>query len=135
MLSSHTETWTDKDLQLDKFLDTGERGALLSNAAVLDHSADPTFDWMTLCEARRTRDRILQKSMVTYNPSQQVIVFVFLLSDSGNSMAVWRCKCPIPEHVRVTRQGDLERAIMSLPTDVTVYVDECVCLPPQFNLF
>jgi hypothetical protein len=54
----------------------------------------------------------------------QVVVFVFLVSKSGNSMAVWRRKLPIPEQLRVAHYEDIMRILESLPKDKAVVVDE-----------
>lgn len=60
----------------------------------------PAFDWITVTYLHKTLDRILQESVVCYDPASQVIVFVFLLSKSGNSMAVWRKKINLSETIR-----------------------------------
>ncbi|KAI0765509.1 hypothetical protein BC629DRAFT_1253961, partial [Irpex lacteus] len=90
---------------LQKFLETGQRGALITNADYRTNASpggptQPAFDWLTLPQVHQTCDRIFQESVVTYKPHTQVVVFVFLLSNSGNSMAVWRRKVPIPEAVK-----------------------------------
>lgn len=114
---------------LQKFLQTGERGALITNA---DHRvgtpAQPAFDWINMAQLQLTLDRILQESVALYDPSMQVIVFVFLLSNSGNSMAVWRRKLPVPESLRQAYEQDIMAAKENLEQDYPVYVEE---LPPK----
>ncbi|KAI0695730.1 hypothetical protein BC835DRAFT_1272884 [Cytidiella melzeri] len=116
---------------LTKFLETGQRGALITNADYRTNASpgaptQPAFDWITLPNLRLTCDRIFQESVVTYKPQLQVVVFVFLLSVSGNSMAVWRRKVPIPEGVRVANKDAIAHVMSTLPQDKVVYVDECV---------
>ncbi|GJE83998.1 hypothetical protein PsYK624_000720 [Phanerochaete sordida] len=122
-------------LGVQKFLETGQRGALFANADFQVSTPDggpkqPAFDWLTLQQIRPTMDRILQESVVCYKPMFQVIVFVFLLSKSGSSMAVWRRKIPVPESVRVPNHRDLEDVILDLPEEKVVYVDEA---PPELD--
>ena len=86
----------------------------------------PAFDYITFEDAKPSWDRILQESIVCYNPAKQVIVFVYLLSKSGNSMAIWRRKCPIPEPIRTANKGVIDRAVSRLNTNEVIYVDEYV---------
>ena len=62
--------------------------------------------------------------MTLYDPAYQVIVFVFLLSPSGNSMAVWRRKLDVPDALRDTNMDDILAAKAGLKTTYPVYVDE-----------
>lgn len=116
------------DLQLEKFLETGQRGALIANVdyRTVGTNPQPAFDWLTLTDLERTRDRIFQESVVFYDPAFQVIVFVFLLSTTGNSMAVWRRKLTVPENLRLAHQQELLAAKAQLKKDYPVYVDEYV---------
>ena len=86
----------------------------------------PVFDWITLQDASNTLDSTLQRSILRYNPAEKAVVFVYLLSRSGNSMAMWRRKCPIQEGVRERYQGVIDRAVQSLDTRAVILVDECV---------
>ncbi|EKM59051.1 uncharacterized protein PHACADRAFT_249227 [Phanerochaete carnosa HHB-10118-sp] len=118
---------------VQRFLQTGQRGALFANAdfqASVTPGApkQPAFDWLTLEQVRPTMDRILQESVVCYKPMSKVVVFVFLPSKSGNSMAVWRRKLPVPESVRMANKDALEYVISTLPEEKIVYVDE---MPPE----
>ncbi|KZT05534.1 uncharacterized protein LAESUDRAFT_655691 [Laetiporus sulphureus 93-53] len=114
---------------LNTFLRTGERGALITNAdyhanADVGSPTQPAFDWISLARLQETSDRILQESVAVYDPAARVIVFVFLLSPSGNSMAVWRRKLAIPEALRQAYEKHIAQAKERLPQDVPVYVDE-----------
>ena len=101
---------------MHKFLETGERGALITNVEYRAKKSpqEPAFDYLTWPQANQTFDRILQQSLAYYDPGKQVLVFVFLLSRSGNSVrcfanyhymqstylikvAIWRRKLAIPE--------------------------------------
>ncbi|KAI0084173.1 hypothetical protein BDY19DRAFT_898814 [Irpex rosettiformis] len=118
---------------LQKLLETGQRGALITNADYRANTSpggptQPAFDWITLSQAKLTCDRIFQESVVTYKPHLQVIVFVFLLSNSQNSMAVWRRKVTIPEGVRAAHRREIAHIMEVIPQDKTVFVDEYVPL-------
>ena len=41
------------------------------------------------------------------DPSKQFIVYVFLVSPSGNSVGIWRRKLSIPEELRNEYAGEL----------------------------
>ena len=73
-------------------------------------------------------DKVLQESVICYNPRTQVVVLTFLLSKSGYSMAVWRTKLPIPMSIQKDRKKDLD-AVMAIldakPRD-KAHVDVCV---------
>jgi hypothetical protein len=85
---------------------------------------EPAFDWLPLDHLKDTLDKILQESVAFYNPATQVIVFVFLLSKTGNSMAIWRRKIPVAEEFQAMYAGAINEAIANLPIDYPVYVDE-----------
>jgi hypothetical protein len=74
---------------------------------------------------QRTLDRILQECAGVYDVAEEVVVFVFLLSKSGNSMAIWRERISIPLDLRVAYGRDLEHVKAEL-RDEAVYVDQCV---------
>ena len=112
-------------LQLNKFLQTRERGALFINASYDSPSGGgPALDWLTYEDVVETRDRLLQESVGYYDPSMQVIVFVFLPSKSGNSLAMWRRKVAVPNSVRLAHLREIEIAKAALRRDYTVLVDE-----------
>lgn len=71
-------------------------------------------------------DRTLQESVAFYDPAVQVIVFVFLPSHSGNSMAMWRRKVNVPNNTRLMLQHEINLAMVGLrrQKDYIVYVDE-----------
>ncbi|KAI0352938.1 hypothetical protein OH77DRAFT_1408283 [Trametes cingulata] len=114
---------------LRHFLETQERGALFANADFRVPSAtpglppQPAFDYVTMDQIQRTLDATLQESVALYDPAFQVVVFVFLLSPSGNSMALWRRKLNIPDSVREEYQDDI-RAVKAGLQNYPVYVDE-----------
>jgi len=89
---------------------------------------EPAFDWLTYPELQKTMDRTLQESVAFYDPSALVVVFVFLPSKSGNSLAIWRRKIAVPSSVRLAYQAQITQAIDSLSRDYSVYVDEYVAL-------
>ncbi|KAG1815315.1 hypothetical protein EV424DRAFT_1113421 [Suillus variegatus] len=114
---------------LQKFLQTRERGALIVNADYRPSKSpnEPAFDWLTYPELQKTMDRTLQESVAFYDPSALVVVFVFLPSKSGNSLAIWRRKIAVPSSVRLAYQAQITQALNSLHRDYSVYVDE---IPP-----
>jgi hypothetical protein len=71
-------------------------------------------------------DRTLQESVAFYDPAMQVIVFVFLPSKSGNSVAMWRRKVVVPNNTRLRLQREINLAMAGLrrEQDYVVYVDE-----------
>lgn len=69
-------------------------------------------------------DRTLQESLAFYDPSMQIVVFVFLLSKTHNSMAIWRRKLPLPENLRVAYGRQLKQAIEGLQVTYPIHVDE-----------
>ena len=112
-------------LQLNKFLQTRERGALFLNASYDSPSGQgPALDWLDYDEVVLTQDRLLQESVGFYDPAKQVIVFVFLPSKSGNSLAMWRRKVAVPSSVRMAHVREIELAKAALKKDYPVWVDE-----------
>jgi len=113
------------DFQLNRFLQTRERGALFVNASYdSPSSGGPALGWLTYDDVVETRDHLLQESVGHYDPSMQVIVFVFLPSKSGNSLAMWRRKFPVPESIRMTHLGEIDIAKAASRKGYTVLVDE-----------
>ncbi|KAI0638205.1 hypothetical protein C8Q77DRAFT_1153873 [Trametes polyzona] len=121
---------------LKRFLETRERGALFANAdfrvpsQIPGMPPQPTFDYVTLDQIQRTLDATLQESVALYHPAYQVIVFVFLLSPSGNSMALWRRKLEVPEAVRAAHHDEIID-VMSELKEYPVYVDELPVKPDE----
>lgn len=112
---------------LQKFLETGERGALFANADYRVQTAtrpEPAFDWLTYGEVQQTMDKTLQESLKFYEPTTQIIVFVFLLSKSKNSMAIWRRKLPLSSKIRQKYAQEMNQIMMRLKKDYQVFVDE-----------
>lgn len=112
---------------LERFLETGERGALVSNAAYRSRTPagpQPAFDWVPINDLQRTLDHRIQETVALYDPGMQVIVYVFLLSKTGNSLAVWRRKLGVPESLRMAHMEDVARTKELLKSSYPVYVDE-----------
>jgi hypothetical protein len=85
---------------------------------------EPAFDWLTFDQLQLTMDQILQESVAFYDPHVHVIVFVFLPSKSGNSVAIWRRKIAVPNNIRLAYQGEIKQALAALRKNYTLYVDE-----------
>ena len=92
------------------------------------NSPEPAFDWLTYPDLQKTKDRTLQESVAFYDPTVRVIVFVFLPSKSGNSLAIWRRKIDVPPNVRLAYQAQVTQVIATLNRDYVVHVDEYVVL-------
>jgi len=69
------------------------------------------FDWMTFDQARGTMDETFQAAIATYDPRTIAIVYVILLSKTGNSVGVWRKKLKIPSEIYGAYRGDIEHTI------------------------
>jgi len=113
---------------MTKFLQTRERGALFINASYdLDSptSSGPALDWLTYDDVVETWDRLLQESVRSYDPSMQVIVFVFLpTTNSGDSLAIWRRKIAVPDSMRLPHLRDINLTKVALRKDYPVLGDE-----------
>ena len=74
---------------------------LISNAEYRNpkNQMYPAFDWLTFDDVVQTRDKVLQESIASYKPEFETLVFVFLLSERGNSMAMWKRKLCVPNAV------------------------------------
>lgn len=103
-----------------------ERGALVVNADFrpTKNPNEPAFDWLTFDDLQPTMDKVLQESVAYYDPAVQVIVFVFLPSQSGNSMAIWRRKIPVPNNMRLAYQPQIKQALAALRKEYVLHVDE-----------
>lgn len=73
-------------------------------------------------------DRTLQESVASYDPAVQVLIFVFLPSKSGRSIAMWRRKIDVPDHLRLTYQREITLALDGLrrEDEYIVHIDEYV---------
>ena len=89
-------------------------------------ASQPAFDWIPLSVLQNTLDSTLQSSVTLYDPAFQVVVFVFLLSPSGNSMALWRRKLNVPDTLREAHAPDILAVQAELKRNYPVYVDEYV---------
>lgn len=69
-------------------------------------------------------DRTMQESLAFYDPNAQIVVFVFLLSKTQNSMAIWRRKLPLPDNLRLTYGPQLKQTIAGLQATYPIHVDE-----------
>jgi hypothetical protein len=106
-------------------LQTRERGAVFINASYNPQaSSGPAFCWLPYDDVVETRDRLLQESVGFYDPATQVIVFVFLPSKTGNSLAMWRRKVPVLNNVRLFHLREIEFAKAALRKDYRVLIDE-----------
>jgi len=116
--------------QLVKFLETRERGALFINVAfrMRQYPQEPALDWLTFGNLQGTMDKTLQESAAFYDPAASVTVFVYLPSQSGNSVAIWRRKINVPEKARNQYRAELHALVKTLPEHKAyiVMVDESV---------
>ncbi|CAE6458888.1 unnamed protein product [Rhizoctonia solani] len=80
----------------ERFIETKMKGAVVCNVDyhAPDHPDDLAFDWITYKDAQKTLDPTLQKSVVRTDPANTVLVVIFLLSPSLNSLAIWRKSVP-----------------------------------------
>ncbi|KIL68276.1 hypothetical protein M378DRAFT_185292 [Amanita muscaria Koide BX008] len=115
-------------LGLHKYLQHRERGALFINADYRppDRPEDFAVDYLPFDDLQHSRDQTLQVSVISYNPATTVIVFVFLPSKTGNSIAIWRRKLLVPNNVRLRFQKELAIALFGLksPQKYDVHVEE-----------
>lgn len=113
-----------------KFLETRERGALFINVAfrMRQYPQEPAIDWLTFSNLQGTMDKTLQESAAFYDPAALVTVFVYLPSQTGNSVAIWRRKINVPEKARNQYRAELNAIVKTLPPhkDYIVMVDESV---------
>lgn len=81
---------------------------------------------MTFETLQKTKDKILQESVAFYEPDRQVVVFVFLPSPSGSSVALWRRKINVPNNIKLMLQAEIHTVLAGLrrETDYVVHVDE-----------
>lgn len=103
---------------------------MFANAAYRSPSNpnEPAFDWLIFDKLQKTNDKILQESVINYEPEKQTIIFVFLPSPTGNSVAIWRRKINVPNNIRLMLQAQVSHAMAGLrrDKDYLVYVDEFV---------
>ncbi|KAB5588008.1 hypothetical protein CTheo_8550 [Ceratobasidium theobromae] len=77
---------------VEQFVETRMRGAVICNVDYRpkDHPNDLAFDWITYKDAQKTLEPTLQKAITRIDPATAVLVVIFLLSPSMNSLAIWR---------------------------------------------
>ncbi|CAE6400263.1 unnamed protein product [Rhizoctonia solani] len=96
---------------LDMYLALGVKGAIMTNAGY--HAPEwpdsPAYDWITFDDARTTGDKVLQESIAFADPSKTTLVFIFLMSRSGESMAIWRRKFTVPPSEQLRRNLELRK--------------------------
>ena len=87
---------------------------------------EPAVDWLTFNQLQGTMDQTLQESIAFYDPAVQVMIFVYLPSESGNSIAIWRQKINVPDNTRSKYQVEINALVKSLRnhTEYIVCVDE-----------
>lgn len=97
-------------IALNQYVTYRQPGCFLVNATWRneDRPNTPGFDWMTLSELADTHDRIIQQSLLYYQPLEFALVFVFLLSQSGNSIACWRRKLEISGPLKAQYQREVK---------------------------
>ncbi|KAG6841319.1 hypothetical protein C0991_012318 [Blastosporella zonata] len=114
-----------------KFLETKERGALFVNVTFrLEGFPNlPAFDWLDYDQIQTSTDRILQHSILAADPANQTLIFVYLLSRTGNSVAMWRRKLQVPKDVQHQHLEAITKVKAGLrpEKDYRIHVDE---LPP-----
>ncbi|KAG6844115.1 hypothetical protein H0H87_009721 [Tephrocybe sp. NHM501043] len=114
-----------------KFLEAKERGALFVNVTfrLEEYPNLPAFDWLPYGQIQASTDRILQHSILASDPATQTLVFVYLPSRTGNSVAMWRRKLQVPKDVRQTHLQAITKVKSGLRPDkeYRIHVDE---LPP-----
>jgi len=114
--------------QLLKFCESRERGGIFINAAfrLQGKPQTPVVDWLTFDHLRSTMDKTLQESVAFYNPMTTAIVFVYLPSASGQSLAIWRRKVTVPDAYKSRYQTEVASISRGLrkEKDYVCYVDE-----------
>ncbi|QRV84932.1 hypothetical protein RhiJN_12948 [Ceratobasidium sp. AG-Ba] len=82
----------------ERFVQGRMRGAVMCNIDYRPpgHPDELAFDWITFKDAQKTLEPVLQKAILQTDPATSVLVVVFLLSPSLNSLAIWRKCVPIP---------------------------------------
>ena len=81
---------------------------------------------MTLDQVHDTLDKTLQQYVVCYKPAAEVLVFVFLLSETGNSLAIWRKKLAVPHDIFAANKELVDQTLEMQEQGRVVYIDEWV---------
>ncbi|KAF8342955.1 uncharacterized protein EI90DRAFT_2902635, partial [Cantharellus anzutake] len=121
------KAWSLAKFGMEKFLKTKKRGAVVSNAGYVSrsHPEDPVFDWLPFDQAQRTHDRTLQESIASYDPTTTTVVFVFLVSNSYSSMAIWRKLLTIPPSIQLRMNVPLEKLKRELLKTTNIIQIKC----------
>ncbi|KAF8529001.1 hypothetical protein BU17DRAFT_36771, partial [Hysterangium stoloniferum] len=117
-------------LGVNQFIEHKSRGALFVNAdsRYWQNAEEPNFDWLSFDDVVPSYDQTLQESLAFYEPYNQVLVFVILLSPSGNSAAMWRRKIEVPDSVRKRHGVELAEITEKLSgRRIVITVDELSC--------
>ncbi|QRV91482.1 hypothetical protein RhiJN_19500 [Ceratobasidium sp. AG-Ba] len=111
---------------LDQYLKYGIKGAIMTNAGyhVPEWPESPAFDWITFEDAQRSYDKTLQESIAYSDPGLTTVVFIFLMSRSGESMAIWRRKFAVPASERLRRDLELRKVGLEAQKRGQVYAIE-----------
>jgi len=83
-------------------------------------SSEPAFDWVVFSEAQKTRDRTIQQSIAANNPAKTCLVFIFLISKSGNSLGIWRRKLTVPQSLQTAYQAQIRAVEADLRNKVYI---------------
>ncbi|CAE6417976.1 unnamed protein product [Rhizoctonia solani] len=109
----------------EQFVETKMKGAVVCNVDyhAPGHPDDLAFDWITYKDAQKTLDPTLQKSVTRTDPASAVLVVIFLLSPSLNSLAIWRKSVPIDstlDRVLAYRVERVKREIAGQEKDMAI---------------
>ncbi|CAE7150217.1 unnamed protein product [Rhizoctonia solani] len=95
----------------EKFVETKMKGAVICNVDYHPpgHPDDLAFDWITYKDAQKSLDPTLQKSITRTDPANAVLLVIFLLSPSLNSLAIWRKSVPTDSRIDRVLAYKIER--------------------------
>ncbi|KZW04035.1 hypothetical protein EXIGLDRAFT_12460 [Exidia glandulosa HHB12029] len=132
------------EIALQQFIQHREPGCFFVNASYrLPHRPHtPGFDWLRYADVvcaippvvirfwtanaplSQTCDRTIQQSLMYYDPGEFALVFVFLVSETGNSMACWRRRIPIPQQMTARHRSEIAKIKAEMKKrNYKIYVD------------
>jgi len=123
---------------LKRFTESRQPGALVTNAdfRTFHDPSQPAFDWISFDDAMPTCDRTLQQSIIYNDFLTTVVVFVFLVSRTGNSVAVWRRRLPVETSLQRPNRKAVEKIQTEMKTRAyTILVDGPPSLHQAFSPF
>ncbi|KAB5588658.1 hypothetical protein CTheo_7896 [Ceratobasidium theobromae] len=86
-------------LGVRKYLETG-RGAIFCNAhSNLGSTSKLVVDWITFRDTQKTRDKMLQRDVLSNDPSSSVLIYVFITLQDKRSVAIWRKRVPLSVNI------------------------------------